>query len=901
MARARIAAMIAMVQIFLVGATAFASPGDVAPAGVAAQAAVAWPPSAGLLIAEVVTGGASASDEYVELTNASSAALDLAGLEVAYVTSSGSTVTRKASWTTALLIDPGRHLLVANASGTFAATADASYSGGFAATGGAIVLRPIGGQPIDAVAWGDATSGFVEGAAAPVPVAGSSIERRPGGAGGSSVDTNDNAADFISNASPVAQNLASAPGPVPSPSPSTAASPSAAPTAAPSPTGAPTATPVPTAPPTPAPTPTATPLPTASPAPTPTPTVTPAPTSTPTAAPTPPPTPAPTPGPHGDPDPGGQPRPRSPDPRDATPMPTPSSTPNALPTSIDSVRLLADGTVATVEGVLTTDLGSLEAARSGFVQDATGGIAIYLDGAFEGAVPAGSRLRATGTVDSRFGQRTLRVDRTDVQVLGDQWLPTPLEVQTGATFEPLEGLRLQVSGTVTESPSSLSDGLGLTVDDGSGEVRVIVSVAALGDAAPARGSIVVARGPLGQRDSSGTGLAGYRLNATLSGELELLPAPSPSPSPTATPAPTSTPTTAPSVTPAPTSIPTSSPTATSAPTESLAPMTVAEARQAPVGRPVVVRGVVMAEAGRLGTPALFAIGDATGGIPVKLPDGVTPPTRGAFLEVRGVLADPYGQTELRPASGGIASIGTGTIPAPLTLMAGAVGEANEGRLGRVTGTIEASAGKSSSNDITFSIKTADGIALRVLADASAGLDAALFRKGAGATLTGVIGQRASRKGALDGFRLWLRDRADVTITTTPAPTPTPTQRTGPSPTPKPSAGIPKPKVMSVRSALLHQGQPVTVEGVLTVNTTLLDASGRRTILEDGTAAIEVYLDGPDSSMRLGARVRVTGTVGAAGGRPGCARRRHGSSARGRRRSMPCGPPRPRPSSGGWCG
>ena len=125
-----------------------------------------WPPSSGLLVAEVVTGGASASDEYVELTNASATSVDLAGLEVAYVTSSGSTVTRKASWSTPLALEPGRHLLVANASGIYAASADATYTGGFAATGGALVVRPIGGQPVDAVAWGDATNAFVEGVAA---------------------------------------------------------------------------------------------------------------------------------------------------------------------------------------------------------------------------------------------------------------------------------------------------------------------------------------------------------------------------------------------------------------------------------------------------------------------------------------------------------------------------------------------------------------------------------------------------------------------------------------------------------------------------------------------------------------------------------------------------------------
>ena len=46
---------------------------------------------------------------------------------------------------------------------------------------------------------------------------------------------------------------------------------------------------------------------------------------------------------------------------------------------------------------------------------------------------------------------------------------------------------------------------------------------------------------------------------------------------------------------------------------------------------------------------------------------------------------------------------------------------------------------------------------------------------------------------------------------------------------------------------MRDGQRVTVEGVLTIGTGLLDASGRRTILEDGTAAIEVYLAAPDAS------------------------------------------------------
>src|SRR3989304_3548558 len=66
-----------------------APPGVEAPAGVTAAAAVAWPPSTGLLVGEVMTGGGSASDEFVELYNAGPPTADLAGLEVVYVTSTG--------------------------------------------------------------------------------------------------------------------------------------------------------------------------------------------------------------------------------------------------------------------------------------------------------------------------------------------------------------------------------------------------------------------------------------------------------------------------------------------------------------------------------------------------------------------------------------------------------------------------------------------------------------------------------------------------------------------------------------------------------------------------------------------------------------------------------------------
>ena len=869
MARARLAAYAALMVVLLLGAAA--SPPPSRSVAMGAAAAVGWPPSSGLVVDEVVTGGASASDEYVELRNAGPAAMDLAGLEVAYATSSGATVTRKAAWTASLVVAPGRHVLLANALGIFAAGADATYSGGLAATGGALVLRPTGGQPVDAVGWGDAVNAFVEGTAAPAPAAGRSIER-----GGQ--DTNDNLADFAVNASPVAHGLGWDPGPSPTPSAGQSASPN--PTATPLPTAtstpAPTATPMattslsptqtlsptPTLEPTPTPTlePTPTPTlePTLEPTPTwtetpiatiePTPAPTPAPTLAPTLAPTPTPTPIATivPAPTPTPTPTLAPTP--------TPTPAPSVTPvPAAP--ISGVRELPDGTPAVVEGVLTTDLGALEGGRTGFVQDEGAGIAVYLDAAPAFALPAGTTVRITGTVDTRYAQRTLRAAAADIVAEGASALPAAFPVVTGAAGEPVEGLRVTLAGTVGEAPSALSDGLGLLVDDGTGPVRVIVTPAALAGANPRTGDVITATGPLGQRDSSGTGLAGYRLFATLPGELVVEPPPSPSPpaspspsstpsatrtpepiatpspsaTPRSTPAPTPTPDPSPSPAPTPTATPTATPTpaptptpspspsptpspsasASPSPTPSASALTVAAARLVPEGRAAIVRGVVVAEAGRLGTPPLFAVGDASAGLPVRLAGGQVAPPRGTTVVLRGVIAAPYGQTELRLAAGGLTIIGSGSLPAPLNLVPGSAGEANEGRLARTSGTVTAGATRATSGDIAFTMQGSDGVPLRILADASAGLDTSSLRKGTALALTGIVGQRASRKGALDGYRLWVRDRADVTRT--PAVSPSPSASASPAAT---SATVP---LLAIAVARLREGRRVTVEGTVTVD------------------------------------------------------------------------------------
>ena len=174
----------------------------------------------------------------------------------------------------------------------------------------------------------------------------------------------------------------------------------------------------------------------------------------------------------------------------------------------------------------------------------------------------------------------------------------------------------------------------------------------------------------------------------------------------------------------------------------------------------MVRGTVTAEAGRLGTEPLFAIGDANGGIIVRLPDDATAPQRGSVLQVAGKLADPYGQLEVRPGDADVHVTGSGTLPSPIQAPSGGLDESTEGRLVTASGVLAAKPSKSG-NSTVLTLERSGQASVRVMADARSGLTASSFEAGATYRVTGIGGQRASRKGALDGYRLWLRGAADV--------------------------------------------------------------------------------------------------------------------------------------------
>jgi hypothetical protein len=56
-----------------------------------------------------------------------------------------------------------------------------------------------------------------------------------------------------------------------------------------------------------------------------------------------------------------------------------------------------------------------------------------------------------------------------------------------------------------------------------------------------------------------------------------------------------------------------------------------------------------------------------------------------------------------------------------------------------------------------------------MADASSRIGNAGFQLGATYRIIGFVGQRATRSGALDGYRIWVRDPADVIVVTAATP------------------------------------------------------------------------------------------------------------------------------------
>ena len=649
-------------------------------------------PTAHLLVSEVMTGGASASDEFIELYNPGPDELPLEGLEVIYMTASGGTITRKASWAAGSQpVAAGTHVLVANAAGIFAGVADVTYTNGLAATGGSVAIRIIGASSaIDAAGWGNATSIWLEGQPAPAPAAGGSLERLPGGDLGSGQDSDQNSVDFVQRASPDPQNTMSPPIPVATPQPSQ--SPSGTPPASPTPSSSAIASPSPTA----SPTQEATPEPT----------------------------------------------------RSSTPLP--SATPSPAPLTIAEARGLPDGSIVTVAGATLSDSAFTEGG--GYLADATGGIAVLLA---EGSFARGVQVTVTGILDDRFSQRTIRTDAVGVAVIGPVAEPGAQAVSTGAIGESLEGELVEVAGSIAAAPTQLTSGTAVDVDDGSGIVRVLVGGATGIDTVGwARGATLQLRGVVGQRDSSGSGTTGYRVQPRDSTDvISFQPPASPTPVPSGSGSPSPTPSGEPSL------------------------LSIAAARSAPFNARVAVRGIVtlpsdMAEEGTA------AIQDSSGAILLRIGDEAGNLELGELIEISGTRSTKAGMETIRVVEPP-RRLGHQAQPDARRGETGSLGEADEARLVVVRGAVTLSPRRTSAQNVYFDIDDGSGpIRVFVSPRSAARSDAVVL--GSWVEVRGVLGQETTGSLPERGYRIWPRVAGDLQIVAPATGAGTPVDGDGPS-------------------------------------------------------------------------------------------------------------------------
>lgn len=160
---------------------------------------MAMPPAscgvADLVINEVQTGGANASDEFIEVYNPCGSSVTVTG-SLVYRATAGKTDIKLADVAGKTLAKQGYFLA---GSGKYAASADVAFNGGtgLSDSGGGVALLDGNGKTINAMGWGDASNAFVQGTAASASNASDSMARQPNG-----VNTHDDKADFRVAATP---------------------------------------------------------------------------------------------------------------------------------------------------------------------------------------------------------------------------------------------------------------------------------------------------------------------------------------------------------------------------------------------------------------------------------------------------------------------------------------------------------------------------------------------------------------------------------------------------------------------------------------------------------------------------------------------------------------------------
>jgi predicted extracellular nuclease len=169
----------------------------------------------GVFISELLPGvPGNNNQEFIELYNAGGALVDLEGWSLWYLLGSGQEEIQVYSWDDSTQIPGYGHFLLVRSGNDFGIIPDGVFDTSLFERKGGLALRNALDETVDQLGWGDAAEGFFAGSASSPPNDGASLERLPGGVDGSGIDSENNAADFITRTMPDPQNSGSSTAPL---------------------------------------------------------------------------------------------------------------------------------------------------------------------------------------------------------------------------------------------------------------------------------------------------------------------------------------------------------------------------------------------------------------------------------------------------------------------------------------------------------------------------------------------------------------------------------------------------------------------------------------------------------------------------------------------------------------
>ncbi len=162
------------------------------------------------------------------------------------------------------------------------------------------------------------------------------------------------------------------------------------------------------------------------------------------------------------------------------------------------------------------------------------------------------------------------------------------------------------------------------------------------------------------------------------------------------------------------------------------------------------------------------VADASGAILVRAGSDDGRLRRGELVELSGTRSTKSGMISLR-LSQRAAVIGNQAEPEATRRPTGAVREADEALLVVVRGLVKDGPRRTTGGGLTFALDDGSG-PFRVFVSPRTGITIHHLPAGAWVELRGVVGQQTTGAEPNAGYRLWPRDRSDVTVIAGPAPT-----------------------------------------------------------------------------------------------------------------------------------